>query len=595
MSEYTAPWRDMRFILREVIAGDAIKHLPAFEEVNDELLVAILDQAGRFATEVLAPLDEIGDREGCALHDGQVRTPTGWKNAYKAFCDAGWASFSMPVVYGGQGLPKVLAAPVTEMWFSANMAFSLMPPMAVGSVQALDHAASQEIKEMYLPRMASGEWTATMDLTEPSAGSDLGAIKTRAEIQPDGTYRLFGQKIFITYGDHDLAENVVHLVLSRIDGAPQGVRGVSMFVVPKYLPASHGSLGSLNDMKCIAIEHKLGIRGSPTCTMSYGDEDGAVGFLVGVAGRGLEYMFTVVNESRFNVGLQGIAQAEKAFQKALEYSKERRQGRDPVTGEQNVPIARHPDVKRMLLLMRAYVMASRMLVYTAAASFDIANGHPDACVSQKHSALVELLMPVVKGWGSEIGIEVAQLGIQIHGGMGFIEETGAAQILRDVRITSIYEGTTGIQANDLVLRKIIRDKGASLGILIEECRIAAVECRQQIPDLPFSDELERLVFLLERCRDWVIERAEISVSDVLSGAVALLRMVGIICGAWQLTRASSVAYRLLKTEADDASYLRGIIELTAFYFCHVVPQADLNAQTLLKGGNGVTGFDETAL
>jgi acyl-CoA dehydrogenase len=368
-----------------------------------------------------------------------------------------------------------------------------------------------------------------------------------------------------------------------------------MFVVPKYLPASHGSLGSLNDMKCIAIEHKLGIRGSPTCTMSYGDEDGAVGFLVGVAGRGLEYMFTVVNESRFNVGLQGIAQAEKAFQKALEYSKERRQGRDPVTGEQNVPIARHPDVKRMLLLMRAYVMASRMLVYTAAASFDIANGHPDACVSQKHSALVELLMPVVKGWGSEIGIEVAQLGIQIHGGMGFIEETGAAQILRDVRITSIYEGTTGIQANDLVLRKIIRDKGASLGILIEECRIAAVECRQQIPDLPFSDELERLVFLLERCRDWVIERAEISVSDVLSGAVALLRMVGIICGAWQLTRASSVAYRLLKTEADDASYLRGIIELTAFYFCHVVPQADLNAQTLLKGGNGVTGFDETAL
>ncbi|MFL9895167.1 MULTISPECIES: acyl-CoA dehydrogenase [Paraburkholderia] len=595
MSEYTAPWRDMRFILREVIAGDAIKHLPAFEEVNDELLVAILDQAGRFATEVLAPLDEIGDREGCALHDGQVRTPTGWKNAYKAFCDAGWASFSMPVVYGGQGLPKVLAAPVTEMWFSANMAFSLMPPMAVGSVQALDHAASQEIKEMYLPRMASGEWTATMDLTEPSAGSDLGAIKTRAEIQPDGTYRLFGQKIFITYGDHDLAENVVHLVLARIDGAPQGVRGVSMFVVPKYLPASHGSLGSLNDMKCIAIEHKLGIRGSPTCTMSYGDEDGAVGFLVGVAGRGLEYMFTVVNESRFNVGLQGIAQAEKAFQKALEYSKERRQGRDPVTGEQNVPIARHPDVKRMLLLMRAYVMASRMLVYTAAASFDIANGHPDACVSQKHSALVELLMPVVKGWGSEIGIEVAQLGIQIHGGMGFIEETGAAQILRDVRITSIYEGTTGIQANDLVLRKIIRDKGASLGILIEECRIAAVECRQQIPDLPFSDELERLVFLLERCRDWVIERAEISVSDVLSGAVALLRMVGIICGAWQLTRASSVAYRLLKTEADDASYLRGIIELTAFYFCHVVPQADLNAQTLLKGGNGVTGFDETAL
>ncbi len=584
----------MRFILQEVIAGDATKGLPAFEEVNDELLVAILDQAGRFAAEVLAPLDRVGDQEGCMFKGGEVRTPTGWKEAYKAFCDAGWASFSMPVVHGGQGLPKLLAAPVTEMWFSANMAFSLMPPMAVGSVQALDHAASEEIRQTYLPRMVSGEWTATMDLTEPGAGSDLGAIKTRAELQPDGSYRLFGQKIFITYGDHDLAENVVHLVLARIEGAPQGVGGVSMFVVPKFLPSSHGMLGNLNDMRCISIEHKLGIHGSPTCTMSYGDEDGAVGLLVGTAGRGIEYMFTVVNESRFNVGLQGVAQAEKAFQMALEYSRQRRQGRDAVTGEKNVPILRHPDVKRMLLLMRAYVMAGRMLAYTAAASFDIANGHPDISVSEKHNCLVELLMPVVKGWGSEIGIEVAQLSIQIHGGMGFVEETGVAQILRDVRITSIYEGTTAIQANDLVLRKIIRDKGKSLGVLVDECRGSATECRVQLPELPFADELERLVLLLECCRNLVLERAETSVADVLSGAVALLRLMGTICGAWQLTRASSAASRLLRANADDATYLRGIIELTEFYFLHVVPQADLNARILLNGGSCVTRFDDTA-
>lgn len=587
MTSYVAPLQDTQFILSQLAGLDEIGQLPGCEEATSELAYAVLGEAARFAEGVLAPLNTIGDNEGCRLEEGLVRTATGWKQAYRQFSDAGWVGLTMPTQYGGQDLPKVISAPVTEMWFAANMAFSLVAPMASGAVETLLRAADDELKARYIPKLASGEWTTAMDLTEPGSGSDLGTIRTRAEPQDDGSYRIFGQKIFITYGDHDLADNVVHLVLARLQGAPAGTRGISMFLVPKILIDADGNLSERNDVNCVSLEHKLGIHGSPTCVMSFGETRGATGYLVGKPGRGLEYMFVMVNDSRFNVGLQGIGVGERAYQHAAAYANSRIQGRDAMTGEPNVPIIRHPDVKRMLLAMRSRIMASRMLAFSAAGWFDLARRHPDPSTADRYRALIDLIMPVVKGWSTEIGIEVASMGIQVQGGMGFIEETGAAQYLRDVRITTIYEGTTGIQANDLIGRKIRRDNGGTLTLLIEDIRVTAGQASASARS-DLGEELAEALDLLASTRDWILDERT-GIDELLAGSFSFLHLLGVVCGAWQMARAALAAERLTASGSVDENYLQNMVELAQFYFAQVLPQAAMHAKMTRRAGAVVGG------
>ncbi len=592
MAGYVAPLQDIQFILSHLAGLNEIGALPGCEEATKELADAVLGEAARFAEGVLAPLNVAGDVEGCRLEGGAVRTAKGWKQAYGQFREAGWVGLGMPAQYGGQGLPKVISAPVNEMWFAANMAFSLLAPMASGAVDTLLSAADETLKARYVPKLASGEWTAAMDLTEPGSGSDLGTIRTRAEPRADGSYRIFGQKVFITYGDHDLAENVVHLVLARLPDAPSGTRGISLFVVSKYLLDADGNLSKRNDVNCVSLERKLGIHGSPTCVMSFGEADGAVASLVGEPGRGLEYMFVMVNDSRFNVGLQGIGVGERAYQKAAAYADMRIQGRDAVTGEPNVPIIRHPDVKRTLLAMRSRVMASRMLAFHAASWFDLARRHPEPAVADDCRALVDLLMPVVKGWSTELAIEVANMGVQVHGGMGFVEETGATQYLRDARITTIYEGTTGIQANDLVGRKIRKDKGAALAGLIDRIRATAHETlKSPYPEL--GEELAEAADALVSARAWIVAD-ETGTGELLAGSVSFLHLLGVTCGAWQMARAVLAAEDLKNGGSGDAAYLQEVIELARFYFAQVLPQAAMHAKMMRRAGSVVAGQPNSA-
>jgi len=447
----------MRFVLNELAGLAEVAKLPGFEEAAPDTVDAILEEASKFSSEVLDPINLSGDQEGSKLSDGEVRTPRGFRDAYRKFCDGGWNALPFEHEWGGQGLPRLVSTPVQEMWKSSNLSFSLCPLLTQGAVEALLLRGSDALKQAYLPKMIAGKWTGTMNLTEPQAGSDLSLVRTRAERQGN-QYLISGQKIFITYGEHDLADNIVHLVLARAPDAPEGVKGISLFVVPKFVPAADGKPGKRNSAKCASIEHKLGIHASPTAVMVY---DKAVGYLVGEENRGLEYMFIMMNAARFAVGLEGVAIAERAFQRALAFSRERLQGRDLVAGGKTVPIIRHPDVRRMLMLMKSQAEAMRALAYTTAAAMDFAHKSEDPAERKRHQAYVDLMIPVVKGWSTETGIEIASLGVQVHGGMGFVEETGAAQYLRDARITTIYEGTTGIQAMDLVGRKIAREGGAT--------------------------------------------------------------------------------------------------------------------------------------
>src|SRR5688572_3065465 len=462
MSAYTAPLKDMRFVLHELAGLRAVAKLPGYEEATPDTVDAILEEAARFASGVLDPLNRVGDQQGSKLADGKVRTPPGFRDAYRKFAEGGWNALPFEPDWGGQGLPKLVATPVDEMWTSANMSFSLCPLLTQGAVHALALRGSQALQQAYIPKMVAGEWTGTMNLTEPQAGSDLALVKTRAvrvkDVKQGDHYRISGQKIFITYGEHDLTKQIVHLVLARTPEAPEGTKGISLFVVPKFLVKPDGALGERNGARCASLEHKLGIHASPTAVMIYED---AVGYLVGEENRGLETMFIMMNAARFGVGLEGVALAERAFQRALAFAKERLQGRDLVAGGKTVPIIRHPDVRRMLMLMKSQTEAMRALAYVVAAALDHASRHPDESMRQEHQAFVDLMIPVVKGWCTETGIEVASLGVQVHGGMGFVEETGAAQYLRDARITTIYEGTTGIQAMDLVGRKVARDGGTT--------------------------------------------------------------------------------------------------------------------------------------
>ncbi|MGZ9031250.1 MAG: acyl-CoA dehydrogenase family protein, partial [Burkholderiaceae bacterium] len=480
---YVAPIKEMQFVLQELAGLKQIQALPGCEDATDETVAAVLEENARFMAEVVAPLNRTGDVQPARWDNGRVITTPGFKQAFDAFVQAGWQGVQHPSEFGGQGLPKVVAAPCMEMLQSANLSFALCPLLTDGAIEALLTAGTDEQKATYLHRLIEGSWTGTMNLTESQAGSDLAQVRTRAVPQADGSYRLFGQKIFITFGDHDLAENIVHLVLARMPDAPEGVKGISLFIVPKVLFDAAGKLGKRNDVYCASIEHKLGINASPTCVLIFGDDKGevgagAIGHLVGQENRGLEYMFIMMNAARFQVGMQGIAVSERSYQQAAWYAKERVQSRAVEGSSGPVPIIRHPDVRRMLMFMRANTEAARAVAYVAAGYNDIAHHHPEAGARAAAKAAYDYLVPLVKGWSTEISIEITSTGVQVHGGMGFVEETGAAQYYRDARILTIYEGTTAIQANDLIGRKTSRDGGATAKRFIEEMRRTAGELEQ---------------------------------------------------------------------------------------------------------------------
>jgi alkylation response protein AidB-like acyl-CoA dehydrogenase len=587
MHDYQAPLDDMRFVLRELTDQKLIGELPGSEDATSDVAEAILEEAAKFAGGVLSPLNRSGDVEGVRWHDTEVATASGWKAAYAAFVDGGWNALACPREFGGQGLPRVLSALVEEMWNGANMSFTLCPMLTRGAIEAIDLRGSERQKKTFLPKMVSGEWTGTMNLTEPQAGSDLAAVRTRAEPIGNGRYKIDGQKIYITYGEHDLTDNIIHMVLARTPGAPEGVKGISLFLVPKFLVNPDGSIGERNDVRCLSVEHKLGIHASPTCVLAYGQQGGAIGELVGEENRGLEYMFIMMNAARFAVGLEGIGLSERAFQSALAFANERVQGTLP--GDKGrVPIVRHPDVRRMLMLMKSQTEAMRALAAVAAVSLDAARLHPTAGERRRHQAVADLLIPVVKGWCTETSVEVASLGVQVHGGMGFIEETGVAQHFRDSRITPIYEGTTAIQANDLVGRKLARDGGAAAGALISEMRVLQSGL-QKMPALAaaaavFSDAVDAL----ERSIEYVVSRYGSDFKEVSVGAVPLLKLFGIVAGGGQLLRSAAIASERLAGAGEGPlprRFYRAKIETAGFYAHHVLSQAPGLAHAIVHGAS----------
>ncbi|MDN0075290.1 acyl-CoA dehydrogenase [Crenobacter sp. SG2303] len=593
MSNYTAPVRDMLFVMNELAGLDAVGTLPGYEEASADLAEAILEEAGRFAGEVIAPLNVIGDREGSRLIDGKVVPPTGFADAYRQFVDGGWGAVASEIDHGGQGLPQLLAKPVTEMWNSANLSFALCPMLTQGALEALEHHGSDELKAVYLSKLATGEWTGTMNLTEPQAGSDLAAVRTKAVPEGDH-YRISGNKIFITWGEHDMTDNIVHLVLARLPDAPEGVKGISLFVVPKYLVNADGSLGLRNDVQCVSLEHKMGIHGSPTAVLAFGEKDGAIGYLVGEPNRGLEYMFTMMNHARLGVGLEGVAISERAYQQARDYARDRVQGK--AIGQRAAgAIIKHPDVRRMLMLMKSQTEAMRALAYVTAAYMDQAARHPDPVQRAYYQARVDLLTPVVKGWSTETAQEVTSLGVQVHGGMGFIEETGAAQHMRDARIITIYEGTTGIQANDLLGRKTVREEGKTLQALIEEIRadVARVAELEGEAFRQIAAGLEEALRVLEATASHLIATAANDMPLAFSGAVPYLMQLGIVCGGWQMARAACIAKARLDA-GDDVAFHQAKIVSAQFYATHVLPRAQAHAHAALHGGQATLALDESA-
>jgi len=597
MSTYSAPLRDMRFVLRELAGIEQVGKLPGYEEATPDTVDAILEEAAKLSSGVLAPLNVSGDQQGAVWRDGAVTMPKGFKEAYGQFVENGWNGIGCEPEYGGQGMPKVVVAAVQEMWKASNMAFSLCPLLTTGAIEAITLNGSPELKAAYLPKMIEGSWTGTMNLTEPQAGSDLSLVRSRAVPHGDGTYKIFGQKIFITYGEHDMSENIIHLVLARTPDAPEGVKGISLFVVPKFILNADGTPGARNDARCVSIEHKLGIHASPTCVMAYGDHGGATGYLVGKENEGLKYMFVMMNAARFAVGLEGVAIAERAYQQALQYARDRVQGRDLADGSGPVPIVRHPDIRRMLMLMKAQTEAMRALAFVVAAAHDAAARHPDAAERKRNQAFVDLMIPVVKGWSTETGIEIASLGVQIHGGMGFIEETGAAQHLRDARITTIYEGTTGIQANDLIGRKIAREGGATIKAVIGIMKQVEAELAKQ-PGEEFAAihaGFSRGVQALAEAATYISTNFSQDILGVHVGAVPFLRLMGIVSGGWQLARAALVAQQKLAAGEGDAGYYKSKISTARFFADHLLSQAPGLAATVVKGGAGALAVAEDCL
>jgi len=589
---YVAPVKDMLFNIRHLAQIDAISQMPGFEDAGFETAQAVLEEAAKFNEGVLSPLNWEGDKYPSSFHDGKVTTTPGFKEAFRQFAEGGWQGLQHPADFGGQGLPKAIGAACIEMVNSANMSFALCPLLSDGAIEALLTAGSDDLKATYLENLVSGKWTGTMNLTEPQAGSDLAMVRSRAEPQPDGTYKLFGTKIFITYGEHDMAENIVHLVLARVVGAPEGVKGISLFVCPKFMVNKDGSLGARNDVHCVSIEHKMGIKASPTAVLQYGDHGGAVGYLVGQENRGLEYMFIMMNAARYAVGMQGIAIAERAYQKAAQFARDRVQSR-PVDGSMSAsaPIIHHPDVRRMLMTMRAYTEGCRAMSSVAAAAYDAAHHHSDADVRKQNAAFYEYMVPLVKGYSTEMSLEVTSLGVQVHGGMGFIEETGAAQYYRDAKILTIYEGTTAIQANDLVGRKTARDGG-------QTPKAIAVQIEATEAELLKSGSADAVAVArrLKAAREafvdvvnFVAGNTKASPNAVFAGSVPYLMLAGNVMAGWQLARALLVAQDELKAGVD-AGFMKAKIITARFYADHLLSKAPGMRDSIVDGADSVTAM-----
>jgi len=596
LSDYTAPLADMRFALTEIVGLAEIAELPGCEQAAPDLVEQVLNEAGKLARDVIAPLNVVGDKERSRLENGVVRTPTGFAEAYRSYVEGGWNSLPFDPDHGGQGLPQVVATAVLEMWTSANLSFSICPMLTVGSVELLQTHGSAEQKRLYLEKLISGEWTGTMNLTEPQAGSDVGALRTRA-VKVGDHYEITGQKIFITYGDHDMAPNIVHMVLARLPDAPPGTRGISLFIVPKRLVNADGSLGPQNDLRCVSLEHKLGIHGSPTCVMAYGDNGGAVGYLVGEENRGMECMFTMMNNARLNVGLQGVAIAERAYQQARDFARQRVQGKPAgVKSDGPLPIIHHADVRRMLLDMRAMTEAARALTYETAGAIDRARHHPDAAERARQQKRADLLIPVVKAWCTDRGVDVASLGVQVHGGMGFIEETGAAQHLRDARIAPIYEGTNGIQANDLAARKLGRDGGAAARELIAEMRAldgplgAAPGDDIAVVRRHLSTGLDALA----SATDWTATTVAKDMARALAGSVPYLTLLGTVAGGWLLAKGALAAQAALAARPSDGRFLEAKVLTARFFGEHRLAVAPGMLPAVIDGAT-VVGFDPDLL
>jgi acyl-CoA dehydrogenase len=583
---YRAPLRELRFVLDELLGADSLSGLSHFADYSGELAHSVLTEAARFAETVLEPLNQPGDREGARWTPEGVVTPPGFREAYAQFVEAGWPQLGADPAYGGQALPRVLTNAVQELWASSNLAFKLCPMLTHGAVHALQLCGSPQQKRRYLPSMISGAWTGTMVLTEPQAGSDLAATHTRAV--PDGErFRLRGQKIFITWGDHDFTSNVVHMVLARIEGAPPGVRGISLFIVPKVLVNEEGKLGARNDVRCLSIEHKLGIHASPTCVLAFGEHEGAVGELVGEPNRGLEYMFVMMNAARLGVGLEGYAVGERALQRATEWARTRVQGRSPGSAPgERLPIINHPDVRRMLLTMKSTTEAARALTLYTALQFDLGEHSADPQVRAASQARGELLIPIVKGWCTELGNETAALGVQVHGGMGYIEETGAAQYMRDVRITTIYEGTTGIQSNDLLGRKLSRDRGAAMTALI-------ADMTRELQQLPCADPAASItrdaalqsVGLLREATQAVLQNLATRPELALAVAVPYLKLCGYVTGGWLMAKSAALA--AAASGGTEASFYASKARTALFYAEQVLPIALALARAVQRGGPSV--------
>ena len=589
---YRAPVKEMMFLMNHLAGFEKLTQLPYFaqEPIDLETVEAILNESAKLSEEVLAPLNWISDQQPSHLTQNGVITSPGFKDAFQQYVEAGWQGITHPTSYGGQGLPKIISTACQEMANSACLSFSLCPMLTDGAIEALITAASDDLKSRFIPNMISGKWTGTMNLTEPQAGSDLALVRTRAEPQADGTYKIFGTKIYITYGDHDFTENIIHLVLARTPTAPEGVKGISLFVVPKVNVDKDGNLTEKNDVQCISLEHKLGIKGSPTAVLQFGDHGGATGYLVGEENRGLEYMFIMMNAARFGVGMQGVSLAERAYQKAVSYAKERIQSRDLSGSTGPVAIIHHPDVKRMLMTMRSYTEAARSLAYVAVAASDAAEHSADEKTRLVNQSFYEFLVPIVKGFSTEMSVQVASLGVQIHGGMGFIEETGAAQYYRDARILPIYEGTTAIQANDLIGRKTLRDGGATAQAIAQQIQLTENE-------LAKSDSPAAKVFLVhlqearqsfEKVVGFVLTNTKSDIKAVFAGSVPYLQLCGLTLAGWQMARALLSAEKLLEQDID---FYDSKIKCSQFYAQHVLSQVPSIARSIIEGGTIINAID----
>lgn len=590
---YRAPVKDMLFDMQELAGLQTLaEQIPAFADYGPETAQAVLEECAKLNEDVIAPLNVEGDRNPSYWKDGQVFATPGFKEAFRQFAEGGWQGLQHPVDFGGQGLPKTIGAACGEMINSANLSFALCPLLTDGAIEALLTAGSEEQKAAFIPKLIDGSWTGTMNLTEPQAGSDLALVRTRAEPQGDGTYKIFGTKIFITWGEHDMAENIVHLVLARVAGAPEGVKGISLFLVPKFLLNADGTPGARNDVHCVSIEHKMGIKASPTAVLQFGDHGGAIGTLIGEENRGLEYMFIMMNAARFGVGVQGIAVAERAYQKAAQYARDRVQSR-PVDGsiKASAPIIHHPDVRRMLMTMRALTEGSRAMAITAAAAYDAAHHHPDAETRQQNQAFYEFMVPLVKGYSTEMSLEVTDLGVQIHGGMGFIEETGAAQYYRDAKILTIYEGTTAIQANDLVGRKTSRDGGQ-----LARAIAGQIEATEGLLAARDSAAAKSVLKRLRAAReayldvvDFIVREAKSNPNAAFAGSVPYLMLAGNLVAGWQLARALIVAEDKLAA-GEDADFMAAKIATARFYAEHILSRAGAARDAIVEGAESVTAL-----